>query len=74
MMLETLKAKLAGARKSLTIWFNAAAATALGVLPMLQDSLPAIQQYAPGIKWFAISVIVGNVLLRFKTATGLESK
>lgn len=66
--------KLRGARKSLTIWFNAAAATALGILPMVQDSLPTIQQYVPDIKWGALVVIVGNILLRFKTSAGLQDK
>lgn len=67
-------AKLRGALKSLTIWFNAAAAAVLGILPMLQDALPAIQQYVPDIRWAAVVVIVGNLALRFKTSTALQDK
>lgn len=66
--------KLKNAWKSWTIWFNALAATVLGVLPMLQDSLPALAQYVPDIKWAAVGIIIGNVLLRFKTNTSLAEK
>lgn len=74
MSFDTLKAKLAGARKSLTIWFNGLVAAVMGILPMAQDSLPALQQYVPDIKWAAVLVIVGNIVLRFKTTTGLQDK
>lgn len=67
-------AKLRGALKSLTIWWNVIAGAVLGILPMLQDALPAIQQYVPDIRWAAVVVIVGNVLLRFKTNTALQDK
>lgn len=72
--MNALKAKLANLHKSLTIWFNGLAAAALGILPMLQDSLPSLQQYVPDIKWGAAAIIVGNVLLRFKTTKGLQDK
>lgn len=69
-----MKAKLLNMWKSWTIWFNGVAAAALGILPMAQDSLPALQQYVPDIKWAAVSIIVGNVLLRFKTNKPLQEK
>lgn len=69
-----MKAKLLNMWKSWTIVFNAACATVLGILPMAQDSLPAFQQYVPDIKWAAVLVIVGNIVLRFKTSTGLQNK
>lgn len=73
-MMDTLKAKLAGARKSLTIWFNGCALALLPLVTNIQDVLPTLQQFAPDIKWFAMAVILGNALLRFKTNNGLEHK
>lgn len=66
--------KLKNAWKSFTIWFNGIMAALVGILPMLQDSLPSIQQYVPDIKWLAVLVILGNVILRFKTNNSLSDK
>lgn len=66
--------KLKGAWKSWVIWFNGLAAAVLALLPMLQDALPAIQQYVPDIRWAAVGIIVANIALRFKTKTALENK
>lgn len=66
--------KLRGALKSWVIRFNALAGVMLAILPMLQDALPMLAQYVPDLKYVAVVVIVGNVLLRFKTTTSLAEK
>jgi hypothetical protein len=68
--------KLKGALRSLTVWFNGVAMAALAGLPMLQDMLPQLQPYVPpGIYQHGmLVVIVGNILLRFRTSTPLDQK
>lgn len=66
--------KLKNAWKSMVIWFNSLMAVLIAALPAIQEALPAIQQYVPDIKYFAVSVILGNIVLRFKTAKPLEEK
>lgn len=69
-------AKLLGAYKSATIWFNALMSAAIPALVYAQTQLPMLKDYLPdnfyGIAF--VAVIVGNLLLRFKTTTGLENK
>lgn len=62
--------------KSLTIWFNSIVATLPVVLQELQDQLPAMKGYLPDnlYSWMFVGVVVGNVLLRFKTSTGVKLK
>lgn len=69
-------AKLAGAKRSLTVWFNGVTGTVVLGLPMLQDSLPQMREYVPTdyFKWAMGAVIVINILLRFKTSQPLENK
>lgn len=75
-MLSDLKAKLAGARKSLTIWFNGAAGTLIIAIPFVHDNLPEIQQYlnADVYKGLATAVVAANLYLRFRTKTSLADK
>lgn len=71
-----LKDKIKGAWKSWTIRINAACGVAVAGLPMLQDSLPAIQPYihADYFRYAMGAVIAANIALRFKTATSLADK
>lgn len=71
-----LKLKLKSAWKSWTIRANAVFAAMLGGLPMLQDSVPALQPYlgADSYKWAMGAIIAANILLRFKTSAALEQK
>lgn len=73
---ETFKAKLRGTVRSFTIWANGIAGSIYLGLPMLQDSLPQLQAYIPAnfFQFLMGGVIVVNILLRFKTNTGLEHK
>lgn len=69
-------AKLAGMHKSWTIWFNALIA---GVIPMLdyaQANVTALQPFIPAnfYAWTMVGVIVGNIVLRFKTFESLAAK
>lgn len=75
-MLDNLKAKLAGAKRSATIWFNSAAGVVVFGLPILQDNLPQLQDYLPhNFYHYAMGgVIFANLLLRFKTKTSLENR
>ena len=72
--MQTFIDKLKGARRSFTVWFNSVVAVIIGIMPMLQDALPMLAQYVPNIKWVAVALIVGNVILRFKTNVPLEIK
>lgn len=74
--MNDLKAKLAGAWKSWTVWFNGIVLIVVPLLPVLADNLPQFQPYIPAnlFKYAMLAVLVGNVALRFKTTTGLEQK
>jgi len=67
---------LRGALRSTTIWFNTTAASIVAVLPILQDSIPALQPYlGPDVYRYAMGGIIGaNILLRVKTKTSLADK
>lgn len=79
-ILSAVKDKLRGAKRSLTVWFNAAMGAALLVLPdavsYAVSNLPQIQPYMPDnlYKWLMAVAVVGNFLLRFKTSLPLEHK
>lgn len=67
---------LRGALRSSTIWFNTVAASIVGALPMLQDSIPALQPYlGPNLYRYAMGgIIAANILLRIKTNASLADK
>lgn len=71
-MLENLKK----AHKSITIWFNSVMGLAVVLLPLAQDQLPQLQSYVPAnVYQFAMgALIVGNILLRFRTVVALKDK
>ena len=69
-------AKLKGARKSLTIWANAIAAGAVAALPYAADQLPQLQPYLDSglYQKIGLAIVVGNMILRFRTSQGLHEK
>lgn len=68
--------KLKNAWKSWTIRVNAAFAMLIGGLPFLQDAFPAMQPYVDErhYKWAMGSIVIANILLRFKTTQCLADK
>ena len=68
--------RLVGAWRSLTVWFNGIIGSILVTVPLLEPLLPQLQglitpaQY----KYIALALVVGNVLLRFKTTQALDQK
>lgn len=75
-MIELIKLKLGGARRSLTVWFNAVMLAALPVVEIAKDALPELQQYlTPTVyKYVGLAVVVVNIGLRFRTSKPLEAK
>lgn len=69
-------ATIKGGFKSLTIWANAVFTTVVVSLPLIQESIPALQEHLPGnvYKWLAVTVIVSNIILRIKTNKPLAEK
>lgn len=76
MILSSIKAKIIGCRKSVTVWFNGVVAVVMTSLPMLQESIPQLQAYIAQdiFKYMMGVVIVANILLRFKTTKSLSDK
>lgn len=75
-MFECFKAKIAGMYKSMTMWFNGLIGMALVGLPEIKSSFPELQSYLPEgfFKYSMGALIIGNILLRFKTTKGLQDK
>lgn len=71
-----IKADAVRAHKSLTIWFNGVMAAAVVALPFAQDQLPQLQDYLPASLYHygMGALIVGNIILRFKTNGALADK
>lgn len=74
--MNKLKQRLANAHKSLTCLFNGFVGSAVVLLPQAQESFPQLQGYMDaGMYKTAMGVlIVGNILLRFKTTCDLADK
>lgn len=68
--------KLANCRKSWTIKFNALFGGVFYLLPILQTDFPQLRGYIPDnwFKWAMALIIVGNIILRFKTKSDLADK
>lgn len=68
--------KLRGCYKSAVIWFNAIALSFLSMFELLHDSLPELSQYIPDniYKKVGLAVVLGNLMLRFKTSKALQDK
>jgi hypothetical protein len=71
-----MKAKLKGAKRSTTIWFNALAALAVLLLPEAQNQFTLLQPYLDETlyRWAMGIITAGNILLRFKTVASLAEK
>lgn len=74
--MHTFIAKLKNAWRSKTIWFNALMVALPSLLDQLSGVMPNLQPYMPANVFQAVTVslIVGNVLLRFITRLPLEAK
>ena len=67
--MDKLKQQIKQAYKSWTIWFNA---TGMLILAAALAE-PMVLEYATE-HGFIVVIMIGNVLLRFKTNKGLEAK
>lgn len=74
--MKILLAKLRGARRSLTVWFNGGMLTLVSLLPSLAEALPLLKDYLPADFYqLAFTVVaVGNILIRGKTNKSLEDR
>lgn len=70
-----IKADAARMHRSWTIWFNGIGGIA-ALLPMASDQLPQLQDYLPDnfYHYAMVALVVGNILLRFKTTKALADK
>ncbi len=68
-MFENIKQQIKGAWNSWTIWFNSVGV----VLLTLAMNEPMIMHYLEG-EGFIIVLIIGNMILRFKTTQALGDK
>lgn len=75
-MPKTARAKFRGAMRSTTIWLNTVALSVLPFIDTIQQTLPGLKDQLPSdiYKALGIVVVVGNILLRFKTNTDLKDK
>lgn len=73
---EYFLGKLRGMKRSLTILFNATVAAVVSVLPLAVDAFPQIKGYIPEDIYAAawVVLVVGNILIRFKTTQDLADK
>jgi hypothetical protein len=75
-MVNRIKADLARAHHSMTIWFNALVGIVALNLPGVIAFVPQLEEYvdAPTYKTWMVVLLVGNSLLRFKTTKALADK
>ena len=76
-MLQTLIARFKGCRRSLTIWFNSAAASAVLAWPDVVSNFPALASYIGDTAFYryAGAFVIGvNMVLRFRTNRDLAEK
>lgn len=75
-MLECFLAKLRGAVKSLTIWLNGVGLIVLASWNDIAQSVPQLEQFvsAETYKLIGGALVVGNILVRFKTKHALQDK
>ena len=73
---DAMRADIAKAHKSFTIWFNSLLGMAIVLLPTAQAQMPQLQGYLPAnVYHYAMGMLVlGNILLRFKTDCALREK
>jgi cytochrome b561 len=75
-LLQRIKEDLSSAYKSWTIWFNGMLGVAVVALPAAQENLPQLQEYLPADVYHYLmgALVLGNMLLRFKTSGRLADK
>jgi len=75
-LLARFKADLRRAHKSITIWFNGVLGLLAMVLPFALEQLPAMQAYLPAqiYNYMMGAVVLGNIVLRFRTSQRLAEK
>jgi hypothetical protein len=68
--------KLRGAWRSWTIHFNVYMAALIEGVPVAKDSFPELQPYIPAhlFQYGMTALVIGNLILRFRTSTALEHK
>jgi len=73
---QTLKSRIKGALRSVTIWFNALVGAAIILLPDAATSLSGLQPYIPHniFQWTMGIVVAANIILRFHTKLDLKDK
>lgn len=71
-----MKKWLNGARKSWVIWFNTLGFTLVELVTYAHDSFQELQPYVPAdlYKWLGLVLVLGNLVLRFKTNKSLAEK
>jgi uncharacterized membrane protein len=67
---------LKGSLKSLTIWFNGILLALLPFMEYLKDSLPQLQEWLGDdlYRTVGLIVVIGNILLRYKTNKPVSEK
>lgn len=71
-----VKKDLVRAHRSLTIQFNSAMLAITELIPLAADELPKLREYVPEGFYgkMTILLIVGNIIIRFKTNRALRDK
>lgn len=71
-----MKDKIRNAWKSMTIWFNGVLASGIAVYDQVKDQIPQLQQYLTPetFKYIAVTAVLVNIALRFKTTKDLAHK
>ncbi len=69
-------ARLQGAMRSLTVWANGIILTAIPLYETFKDDFTQLQPYMTDANYrkLALCIVVGNIILRFKTTKDLANK
>ncbi len=75
-MKPTIKNKIKGSRKSLTVWLNSTFLALFPVIEYAKEVLPALQEFlTPDVyKLVGLLVLLANIFLRFRTSECLSDK
>ncbi len=69
-----VKGKAAGAMRSMTIWMNGAFLALWSAWPMVVDALPKLEEYVGADNYKLLTLVIGNVIMRFRTGQPLQDK
>lgn len=69
-------ARIQGAVRSITIWINGVALAAIPLYESFKDHFTQLQPYMTDANYrkLAMCIIVGNIILRFRTTKDLANK